>query len=131
MHTLVIYAMKISARLLLDSVGHGGAQLLKFATDGVAHYVKFQLLACSGYPYEPRGSKFESCRARHKKQWVTNKRVAHFLLKTEVCPNICPNKCRHCYTLFRVFCPSAQTSHYWGIRKAPRGLAPLLLQHRD
>ena len=55
---------RICARLLHDSVGHCGAQLQNLATNGVAHCVKFQLLANTGYPYEPRGREFESLRAR-------------------------------------------------------------------
>src|SRR5258708_6902486 len=64
MKTYGMNSVKIRARLLLDSVGHGWAQLQNLATDGVAHYVKVQLLANQGYPYEPRGREFESLRAR-------------------------------------------------------------------
>jgi hypothetical protein len=45
-------SVKICARLLLESVGHYGAQLQNLATDGVAHYIKFQLLANPRYPHE-------------------------------------------------------------------------------
>ena len=66
MSTFDVGCLKICVQLLRHSVGHGWAQLQNLATDGVAHYVKFQLLANRGYPYEPRGRGFESLRARHK-----------------------------------------------------------------
>jgi len=51
---------------LHDFVGHGRARLQKLATDDVALYIKFQSLASPKYPYEPRGSKFESRQRRHE-----------------------------------------------------------------
>ena len=74
--------MKICARLLLDSVGHGWAQLQNLATDGVAHYVKLQLLANRRHPYEPRGREFESLRARQCYQSV---RCYSFSLLRDFC----------------------------------------------